>query len=159
MQADYDKSSGGFVINTPDDTACKFWIGNTAQWAKLCTLFVQLHVGGQWQVRSVSVLLLGAREGAVRELEGLGTGWTPGQQAYNSPGTSLCSSVTRLAWPLRQAFIHQPLSPAPPGLVSVPACPPCQGPHVLLVRLRDDQGNLMPGVTIKDLGEREGGWF
>lgn len=31
-----------------------------------------------------------------------------------------------------------------------------EGPHVLAVRIRDDAGNLMPGVRIKDMGPKMG---
>ena len=34
-QAIYDKGSDSFVINTPDDTASKFWIGGAAQHGKV----------------------------------------------------------------------------------------------------------------------------
>ena len=34
-QAVYDKASDCFVINTPDDTASKFWIGGAAQHGKV----------------------------------------------------------------------------------------------------------------------------
>ena len=34
-QAVYDKAGGSFVINTPDDTASKFWIGGAAQHGKV----------------------------------------------------------------------------------------------------------------------------
>lgn len=34
-QAVYDKASDSFVINTPDDTASKFWIGGAAQHGKV----------------------------------------------------------------------------------------------------------------------------
>ena len=31
-----------------------------------------------------------------------------------------------------------------------------EGPHVFVVRLRDAEGNLMPGVRIKDNGHKAG---
>jgi acyl-CoA oxidase len=31
-----------------------------------------------------------------------------------------------------------------------------QGPHVFVVRLRDEQGNFTPGVRIKDNGHKAG---
>ncbi len=31
-----------------------------------------------------------------------------------------------------------------------------EGPHVFVVRLRDDAGNIMPGVRIKDHGPKMG---
>lgn len=34
-QAVYDKASDSFVINTPDDTASKFWIGGAGQHGKV----------------------------------------------------------------------------------------------------------------------------
>lgn len=34
-QATYDEDSGEFVINTPTDTASKFWIGGAAQHGKV----------------------------------------------------------------------------------------------------------------------------
>ena len=34
-QATYDKASDSFIINTPDDTASKFWIGGSAQHGKV----------------------------------------------------------------------------------------------------------------------------
>lgn len=35
LQATYDKASDCFVINTPDDTASKFWIGGAGQHGKV----------------------------------------------------------------------------------------------------------------------------
>jgi acyl-CoA oxidase len=31
-----------------------------------------------------------------------------------------------------------------------------EGPHVFVVRLRDDAGRIMPGVRIKDMGPKMG---
>ncbi len=42
------------------------------------------------------------------------------------------------------------LKPTPPPLLSL------QGPHVFVVRIRDDAGRLMPGVRIKDQGPKMG---
>lgn len=35
LQATYDKASECFIINTPDDTASKFWIGGAGQHGKV----------------------------------------------------------------------------------------------------------------------------
>ena len=35
LQATYDKASDCFIINTPDDTASKFWIGGAGQHGKV----------------------------------------------------------------------------------------------------------------------------
>ncbi|CAL5219457.1 g1292 [Coccomyxa viridis] len=78
-QATYDEQTGEFVIQTPRDTASKFWIGGAAQHGKVCTVFAQLTVRGKWE-----------------------------------------------------------------------------GPHVFVVRLRDDQGRTMPGVRILDNGAKAG---
>ncbi|KAK9909468.1 hypothetical protein WJX75_002711 [Coccomyxa subellipsoidea] len=78
-QAAYDEETGEFVINTPTDTASKFWIGGAAQHGKVCTVFAQLTVRGKWE-----------------------------------------------------------------------------GPHVFVVRLRDDSGKPMPGVRIQDNGPKAG---
>ncbi|EFJ48478.1 hypothetical protein VOLCADRAFT_104659 [Volvox carteri f. nagariensis] len=75
----YDKASGQFIINTPNDEASKYWIGGSGQHGKICAVFAQLTVNGQWQ-----------------------------------------------------------------------------GPHVFVVRIRDDQGRLMPGVRIADQGPKMG---
>ncbi|KAL3161189.1 hypothetical protein ABBQ38_009556 [Trebouxia sp. C0009 RCD-2024] len=57
-QAVYDKASDSFIINTPDDTASKFWIGGAAQHGKICTVFAQLTVDGKWQGPHVFVVRL-----------------------------------------------------------------------------------------------------
>lgn len=75
----YDVAAGEFVINTPHDLASKYWIGGSGQHGKVCTVFAQLTVKGEWQ-----------------------------------------------------------------------------GPHVFVVRLRDDAGNLMPNVRIRDHGAKMG---
>lgn len=75
----YDENSQEFVINTPNDIASKYWIGGSGQHGKVCAVFAQLTVKGEWQ-----------------------------------------------------------------------------GPHVFVVRIRDDAGNLMPGVRITDHGAKMG---
>ncbi len=35
LQAEYDEAAGEFVINTPSNTASKFWIGGAAQHGKV----------------------------------------------------------------------------------------------------------------------------
>jgi len=42
----YDHTTGEFVINTPTDVDCKWWIGHAAH-AKNAIVFAQLNVGGQ----------------------------------------------------------------------------------------------------------------
>ncbi|GIL55049.1 hypothetical protein Vafri_10685 [Volvox africanus] len=75
----YDKEARQFIIHTPNDEASKYWIGGSGQHGKICAVFAQLTVSGQWQ-----------------------------------------------------------------------------GPHVFVVRIRDDQGRLMPGVRIADQGPKMG---
>ncbi len=43
--AHYDGETQEFVINTPTDTAMKFWIGAAAQVATISTVFAQLYIG------------------------------------------------------------------------------------------------------------------
>ena len=40
LQADYDEAAGEFVINTPSNTASKFWIGGAAQHGKVLPVTV-----------------------------------------------------------------------------------------------------------------------
>ena len=47
--AEYDASTQTFVINTPTDSASKFWIGGAAQHGKICTVFAQLKTQGRDQ--------------------------------------------------------------------------------------------------------------
>ncbi|KAL4517722.1 hypothetical protein Ndes2526B_g02124 [Nannochloris sp. 'desiccata'] len=75
----YDSTTQEFVINTPTNSASKFWIGGAANTAKITTCFAQLTINGKWE-----------------------------------------------------------------------------GPHVFVVRLRDDSGNLMPGVRCADNGPKMG---
>ncbi|XP_020099842.1 acyl-coenzyme A oxidase 3, peroxisomal-like [Ananas comosus] len=44
--ATYDKSSGEFVINTPCESAQKYWIGGAANHATHTVIFAQLHMDG-----------------------------------------------------------------------------------------------------------------
>lgn len=50
----YDPASKSFVLHTPTDEASKYWIGGSGQHGKVCSVFAQLTVGGQWQVRTGS---------------------------------------------------------------------------------------------------------
>ncbi|KAK9843434.1 hypothetical protein WJX81_002331 [Elliptochloris bilobata] len=54
--AEYDEAAGEFVINTPTNTASKFWIGGAAQHGKVCTVFAQLTVRGKWEGPHVFVV-------------------------------------------------------------------------------------------------------
>ncbi|EFA75614.1 putative acyl-CoA oxidase [Heterostelium album PN500] len=44
--ATYDKDTQEFIINTPSDSAQKFWIGNAALHGQACAVFAQLYIGG-----------------------------------------------------------------------------------------------------------------
>ncbi len=48
-QARYDADAGEFVLHTPDETACKDWIGNAARHARMAAVFAQLDVAGEAQ--------------------------------------------------------------------------------------------------------------
>ncbi|XP_072982030.1 acyl-coenzyme A oxidase 3, peroxisomal-like [Typha latifolia] len=47
--ADYDKNTGEFVINTPCESAQKYWIGGAANHATHTVIFAQLYMNGQNQ--------------------------------------------------------------------------------------------------------------
>ncbi|EGC29627.1 hypothetical protein DICPUDRAFT_158763 [Dictyostelium purpureum] len=42
--ATYDKNTEEFIINTPSDSAQKFWIGNAALHGQACSVFAQLYI-------------------------------------------------------------------------------------------------------------------
>ncbi|KAK5578973.1 hypothetical protein RB653_008648 [Dictyostelium firmibasis] len=42
--ATYDKTTQEFIINTPSDSAQKFWIGNAACHGQACSVFAQLYI-------------------------------------------------------------------------------------------------------------------
>jgi len=42
--ATYDKTTQEFIINTPSDSAQKFWIGNAALHGQACAVFAQLYI-------------------------------------------------------------------------------------------------------------------
>eukprot|EP01132_Coremiostelium_polycephalum_P002815 gene2815-3500_t len=44
--ATYDKATEEFIINTPSDSAQKFWIGNAALHGQACSVFAQLYIDG-----------------------------------------------------------------------------------------------------------------
>lgn len=45
-EARYDVATREFIINTPSDSAQKYWIGGAAKHAQVCAVFAQLIVGG-----------------------------------------------------------------------------------------------------------------
>lgn len=51
-QATYDNAAQRFIIHTPSNEASKYWIGGSGQHGKICAVFAQLTVDGQWQVMS-----------------------------------------------------------------------------------------------------------
>lgn len=59
FQATYDPATREFVINTPTNEASKYWIGGTGQHGKICAVFAQLTVAGQWQVCVVCLVGVG----------------------------------------------------------------------------------------------------
>jgi acyl-CoA oxidase len=58
--ATYDPDTAGFVIDTPNDDACKEYIGNAACHARLAAVFAQLIVGGE--SHGVHVLVVPLRD-------------------------------------------------------------------------------------------------
>jgi acyl-CoA oxidase len=58
--ATYDAETGEFVVNTPDDSARKDYIGNAARHARLAVVFAQLVVGGE--ARGVHALVVPLRD-------------------------------------------------------------------------------------------------
>jgi acyl-CoA oxidase len=58
--ATYDAETGEFVINTPDDSARKDYIGNAARDGRMAAVFAQLIVGGE--SRGVHALLVPLRD-------------------------------------------------------------------------------------------------
>src|SRR5438105_3999648 len=63
--ATYDPSSGEFVINTPDDDACKEYIGNAACHGRVATVFAQLIVDGESHGVHALVVPLREQDGTV----------------------------------------------------------------------------------------------
>eukprot|EP00198_Chlamydomonas_reinhardtii_P002617 XP_001691953.1 predicted protein [Chlamydomonas reinhardtii] len=61
----YDAASKEFVINTPNDEASKYWIGGSGQHGKICTVFAQLTVNGQWQDQGPKMGLNGVDNGRI----------------------------------------------------------------------------------------------
>jgi acyl-CoA oxidase len=58
--ATYDRETGEFVIDTPDESARKDYIGNAARDGRMAVVFAQLHTGGQ--SHGVHALLVPIRE-------------------------------------------------------------------------------------------------
>ncbi len=68
-QARYDADAGEFVLHTPDDSACKDWIGSAARHARLAAVFAQLDVAGEAQ--GVHCFLVPIRDELGQVLDGV----------------------------------------------------------------------------------------
>ena len=135
LQATFDEQSGEFVIHTPKDTASKFWIGGAAQHGKV-------HVM------------------AILNFHGASNGQHP---AFN-----LLEHCVLLVTGLEQPLMACVGSAADRHGVAPQVCTvfaqlmvrgKWEGPHVFVVRIRDDQGCLMRGVRILDNGAKVGCLF
>ncbi|KAJ8907785.1 hypothetical protein NDN08_007889 [Rhodosorus marinus] len=59
----YDHARNSFVLNTGSDLASKVWIGGASQYGRLCTVFAQLTVGGDYKGVHVFVMRIRDDEG------------------------------------------------------------------------------------------------
>lgn len=67
--AKYDGDTGEFVIDTPTETAQKYWIGGASQSATVCVVFAKLDVGGT--DHGIHVFIVRLRDGDGRILPGI----------------------------------------------------------------------------------------
>ncbi|GAM28721.1 hypothetical protein SAMD00019534_118970 [Acytostelium subglobosum LB1] len=65
--ATYDKDTQEFIINTPSDSAQKFWIGNAALHGQACSVFAQLYIGGVHYGVHVFVVPIRNPDGSIAE--------------------------------------------------------------------------------------------
>eukprot|EP01133_Synstelium_polycarpum_P007898 gene7898-9272_t len=65
--ATYDKDTQEFIINTPSDSAQKFWIGNAALHGQACAVFAQLYIGGVHYGVHVFVVPIRNADGTIAE--------------------------------------------------------------------------------------------
>lgn len=132
LQATYDEQYREFVINTPRDTASKFWIGGAAQHGKVGPSSYSLLASFLLQSRFLASSVLERPPGGglamkLMHITSTRQGW---------PGAQVCTVFAQLT--VRGKW---------------------EGPHVFVVRIRDDQNRVTPGVRILDNGAKVRGWL
>ncbi|KAM9958911.1 hypothetical protein ACTFIW_012501 [Dictyostelium discoideum] len=65
--ATYDKTTQEFIINTPSDSAQKFWIGNAACHGQACSVFAQLYIDNVHYGVHVFVVPIRNSDGTIAE--------------------------------------------------------------------------------------------
>jgi hypothetical protein len=136
----YDAAAGEFVINTPDNQACKAWIGGAAQHGKVrgraaaaCSARAPPGPGHSLASRG-GVVWLGVRE----------AGWVLG---WGGVGGIMQTALGQR--PPRPAGAHLVAGACPPQVCTVFAQLTVngkwEGPHVFVVRIRDDNSSVTPG--------------
>ncbi|KAN0021668.1 hypothetical protein ACTFIU_003812 [Dictyostelium citrinum] len=65
--ATYDKTTQEFIINTPSDSAQKFWIGNAACHGQACSVFAQLYIDNVHHGVHVFIVPIRNADGSIAE--------------------------------------------------------------------------------------------
>ena len=136
-QATYDEQSMEFVITTPRDTASKFWIGGAAQHGKVTIAALPWPVCLLCKARLMLLTKSLCREAPAGERLS-----EPRQSARLSAGAVQQSADKRACGQVCTVFAQLTVRGK------------WEGPHVFVVRIRDDSGRPTPGVRILDNGPK-----
>ena len=160
--ATYDPIAREFIIHTPNNEASKYWIGGTGQHGKVRALSLSGMARSAMRAARLSLgivrVVADQPQSALRKLATLHHSLPlPPSRSLSLPpfpahtaDRGMCPTHGSLSLP------HFPHTQLTAVFAQLTVAGKWEGPHVFMVRIRDDAMHPVPGVRIKDLGPKMG---